>query len=174
MKYNNKFRVFILAVISIVLISCGTTLPAADKAKKAQLIESKIKKLDFKFLADFAYPISYPSFSLSPHYKVTVSPDTVISYLPYFGQAYRIPIDTSEGGIKFESTNFESDVRRGKKDGLWYVTICIRSSHRPITMFFHIWDNGKAQLNVSDQDRQPISFSGTIEVEDTEKHKKPK
>ena len=92
MKHNNKFRVFILIAISILLISCGTTQTAAEKIKQIEkegIIDKQIENLEFKFLADFVYPISYPSFSLSPYYNVIVSPDTIQSHLPYFGRAYR-------------------------------------------------------------------------------------
>lgn len=114
-------------------------------------------------MADYAYPQSFQPIYLSPRYDVTVTPDTVTAYLPYFGRAYRAPMISSEGGIKFESTNFESEVEKGKKDGEWLVTIRTKDTSNATVLNFHLWNNGTAQLDVSDQNRQSISFKGTIE-----------
>lgn len=178
MKHNNRLTVFILAAISILLVSCGTTQSVTEKAEKEQLVEKQIENLDFKFTATFAYPQSYPSISLSPYYDVMVSPDTVKAYLPYFGRAYRAPISQTDGGIKFESTDFESEVKKGKKNGLWHIIIRTHDTSHAYTLTFNIWNNGNARLNVNDQDRQTISFDGVVEerkeVKALDKQKKPK
>ena len=166
MIHNNRFRLFILATLSILLLSCGTTKSALEKAEKAQLYDNKFENLDFKFMADYAYPQSFQSVYLSPLYDVTVTPATVTAYLPYYGRAYRAPMNSSEGGIKFESTDFESEVEKGREDGEWIVTIRTNDTSRPFTLYFHLWNNGTARLDVNDQDRQSISFKGTIEDKD--------
>jgi hypothetical protein len=169
MIHNNRFRLFILATLSILLLSCGTTKSALEKAEKAQLYDNKFENLDFKFMADYAYPQSFQSVYLSPLYDVTVTPDTVTAYLPYYGRAYRAPMNSSEGGIKFESTDFDSAVEKGRKDGEWLVTIRTNDTSRPFTLYFYLWNNGSARLDVNDQDRQSISFKGTIETKDIKK-----
>lgn len=170
MKYNNKFTVFALIVLTILLrslTSCGASQSAVEKAEKAELINEQIKNLDFKFVANHAYPQGYPSIPLTSVYDITVSPDTIKTYLPYFGRAYRAPMNSSEGGIKFESTNFESEVLMGKLYGEWHVTIKTKDTSRPFTLNFHLWSNGTARLDVKDQDRQSISFQGFIEERKT-------
>lgn len=166
MKYNNKFIILSLIALSILLgslTSCRTSQTAVEKAKKAKLIDEQIENLDFKFIANHAYPIGYPSMPLTSVYDVTVSADTVKAYLPYFGRAYRAPMNSSEGGIKFKSTDFESEVLTGKKHGEWHVTIKTKDTTRPFTLYFHLWNNGTARLDVKDPDRQSISFQGLIE-----------
>lgn len=163
MRHNNRFILFIITTLSILLLSCGTTKSALEKAEKAQLLDEKFENLDFKFMADYAYPQSFQPVYLSTHYDVTVSPDTVTAYLPYYGRAYRAPMNSSEGGIKFESTDFESEVEKGRKDGEWLVTIRTLDTSRPFTLYFHLWNNGTGRLDVNDQDRQSISFKGTID-----------
>ena len=166
MKYNNKFIILTLIALSILLgslTSCRTSQSAVEKAKKAKLIDEQIENLDFKFIANHAYPIGYPSIPLTSVYDVTVSSDTIKAYLPYFGRAYRAPMNSSEGGIKFESTDFESEVLTGKMYGEWHVTIKTKDTTRPFTLYFHLWNNGTASLDVSEPDRQSISFQGLIE-----------
>lgn len=165
MKYNKIFTIFTLvAALSILFISCGTSQSAVKKAEKAKLLDEQIENLDFKFTAEHAYPQGYQSIHLTSSYDVTLTPNSVKAYLPYFGRAYRAPMSSSEGGIKFESTDFESKVQIGKRPGEWHVTIKTKDTSRPFTLYFHLWNNGTGQLNVTDQDRQSISFKGSIEI----------
>ncbi len=164
MKHNNKLTILtIIITLSAFLISCGTTQTAIEKADKARLIDEQVLNLDFKFVANYAYPQNYQSIYLSSVYDVIVTRDTIKSYLPYYGRAYKAPLNLSEGGIKFESTDFEYETKKGEKDGEWFVTIKTKDTSRPIILYFNLWSNGKAQLNVNDHDRQAISFKGFIE-----------
>lgn len=163
MKLTNRFKLFIFATLSILLLSCGTTKSGLEKAEKALLMDEKFENLNFKFMAEYAYPQSFQPIYLSTRYDVKVTPDTVIAYLPYYGRAYRAPMDSSEGGIKFESTDFNSKVEKGRKDGEWVVTIRTLDTSRPFTLHFQLWNSGTARLDVTDQDRQSISFRGSIE-----------
>lgn len=174
MKQFRIFTVFILAALVASLISCATRPTAVEKAEKAQLLDEHIENRDFKFIANYAYPLSYQPVYLMSQYNVTVSADTVKAYLPYYGRAYKAPMGSSDGGIKFESTDFESKVEKGKNDGEWIVTIRTQDTPRPTTLYFTLWNNGTARLNVNDQDRQSISFHGTIEERIVEAQKKPK
>ncbi len=164
MKHSIRLTIITLIALSTFLISCGTTQSAIEKDEKARLLDNQIANLDFKFVAKYAYPQHYQAIYLSSVYDVTVSPDTVKSYLPYYGRAYRAPMNSSEGGIKFESIDFESETKKGKKDGEWLVTIKTKDTPPPFTLHFHLWSNGTAQLNVNDPDRQSITFQGFLEV----------
>ena len=169
MKHNKRVAISIFTFLSLFLLSCGTTQSTVEKAQKAQLIDEQIQKLDFKFIANYANPQSAQSIYLSPNYDVKVTPDTVKAYLPYYGRAYRAPMNSSDGGIKFESTDFESLVEKGRRDGEWRVTIHTKDTSRPFTLYFSLWNNGSGSLQVQDQDRQSISFQGTIEEQTIEK-----
>ena len=162
MKLNNKLITLIIITLSALLYNCGTSKSATEKADAAKLLDNHIENADFKFIAKHAYPQGYQSIHLTSLYSVKVTPDTVKAYLPYFGRAYRAPMNSNEGGIKFESTNFESKVLMGKRPGEWHVTINTKDTPSPITLNFHLWNNGTGHLNVTNQDRQSISFQGDI------------
>ena len=164
MKYKQRLTTFIVASLSfLLLLSCGATQSAADKAQNAEALGSKIANMDFKFSATYAYPQNFRSVYLSPYYDVTVSSDTVKCYLPYYGRAYTAPMNPSEGGIKFTSTSFDYDIKNGKKAGNWMVTIRTKDTTRPFTLVFNLWSNGTGRLSVDDPDRQTISFQGNVE-----------
>jgi len=164
---RRRFKLMITAIILFAgfLASCGSAQNAAQKRPAATKIRQQIQDFDFTFNATYAYPMGYKSIYLSPYYTVKVSQDTVKAYLPYYGRAYVAPMDPSRGGINFTSTKFDYRVKEGKKDGNWRVEIKTKDTDREILLNFDIWDNGSAKLDVTDPNRQPISFQGNISKE---------
>lgn len=148
---------------ALLLAACGTTQTAAEKEAKAAQIRRSVEAFDFTFNATYAHPTGYRSVYLSPYYDVKVSPDTVQAYLPYYGRAYRAPMNASEGGYRFTSTDFDYSVQAGRRSGNWLVSIKINDAGRDVVFNFDVWENGSARLNVSDTDRQPIAFQGNVE-----------
>jgi hypothetical protein len=146
----------------IVLQACGTTQSAAEKEMLAAALRDGVMNSSFTFEATYAYPTGYRSRYLSPYYDVKVSPDTIRSYLPYYGRAYRAPMDPREGGFIFTSTDFQYRFVPGKRKGNWIVEIAIFDLDRPVSFSFDIWEKGSARLTVNDVNRQPISFQGEV------------
>lgn len=166
MKTKLHFTQLLLAsLLFSVMISCGSSQTAAQKQEVSEQVKEKVDNLKFTFKANYTYPSTFRSIYLSPYYDVKVSPDTVVAYLPYYGKAYTAPMNPSEGGIKFTSTSFEYNVREGKKKGNWLVDIKVKDKGDDVSLYFDIWDNGTARLNVSDSRRQSISFSGEIDMD---------
>lgn len=161
---QSALNLLIVLSVAIGLTMCGTAQTAAEKEAVAYEVNQRVNDFDFTFKATYAYPTGFRSIYLSPYYDVKVNPDTVRAYLPYYGRAYVAPMDPSKGGIKFTSTDFDYKVEPGRKKGNWQVSIRTRDTEREIFFFFDIWENGTARLNVTDTNRQPISFQGDIET----------
>ena len=166
MKKTNYLLLLLSATCLMLNVSCASTQASAEKQAQALEIRKKVENGDFTFKATYAYPTGFRSMYLSPYYDVKVKPDTVVAYLPYYGRAYSAPMDPTEGGIKFTSTDFDYNVKPGKKNGNWLVDIRFNDTKREILFFFDIWENGTTRLNVTDTNRQSISFNGNIEVND--------
>lgn len=150
-------------LLSLLLFnSCGSTMSVAEKEKLATDVRAAVETGNFLFKATYAYPTGHRSIYLSPNFDVRVSSDKVGSYLPFFGRAYRAPMSPSEAGYRFTSTDFEYSFSQGSKSGQWDVVIKINDLNRPVTYRFDIWENGTARLNITDSDRQAISFQGEL------------
>lgn len=149
---------------ALLLQACGTTRSAAEKEQIAADIRHAVERCDFIFEATYAYPTGYRSVYLSPYYNVKVSPDTVKAYLPYYGRAYRAPMDPREGGFNFTSTDFDYKLIPVNRKGNWQTEVTILDLDRPVTFRFDIWENGTARLDVNDMNRKAISFQGNIEI----------
>jgi hypothetical protein len=87
--------------------------------------------------------------------------DSLVVYLPYIGRLYSgAEALNTRGPLDFISTDME--VTKEKKNDGWAVTIKPKD-HNPVQlMYFNLYENGTAQLNVTFTNRSPISFNGSI------------
>jgi hypothetical protein len=157
---------FFAAISLIGFTACGAQKTAAEKEAQAAAIRNAIEAFEFRFDATRALPTSFRTVNLTPAFNVRVSPDTVQVYLPFYGRAFRAPINPSEGPYDFTSTDFDYTVSSGRRAGNRLVQIVFNDLNRSVIFNFDIWENGSASLNIRDIDRQSISFQGNIEVKD--------
>lgn len=136
---------------------------------KQVAVEKMITARNFVFKAQTVLPAS-PTINrqLTSDYDVKVSPDTVISFLPYFGRAFTAPMDPTKGGIQFTSTKFEY-TQTARKRGGWDIAIKPQDTQDARLLSFSISENGYASLQVISNNRQPITFSGYITEKKTKK-----
>ncbi len=124
-------------------------------------IKNMVDSSHFVFIANRVTPLRGTTRFLNSYYDVVVKKDSLTCYLPFFGRAYQAPLDPSEGGIQFTSTNFTYRVT-AKSNKEWEVTIKPNDYDRVDQLYFNIFDNGTASLNVVSTQRDAISFSGHI------------
>jgi hypothetical protein len=131
---------------------------------KKQVIERCISSHNYVFKAQSVLPTGgMPVRQLTSDYDLKVSPDSVISYLPYFGKSYSPPMSTDDAGIMFTSTGFDYTAKEGKKR-TWEVEIKFKDQRITQKFNFTIYDNGTAYLQVTGNSRDPISFRGSIKL----------
>ncbi len=158
-----KFTILPFVIgISLFYSSCFSTKSVQERQALAEKIHSLVENKNFNFQASYAHPMGFPSIYLSPYYNVRITPDSLQVYLPYYGRAYTAPMDPSESGIKFVSTDFEYVVSVDKHPNGQQVTIKPRDVRPETTLLFQIWSNGSASLQINDTNRQAISFQGTL------------
>jgi Domain of unknown function (DUF4251) len=157
LKKSLPVILFFIALIS------DPSLVAAQKssASKAAVIKNLTDTQRYVFHAETASPMSGLLRILTSDYTVSVSKDTVVSDLPYFGRAYSAPLNPSEGGIRFTSVKFSNLVIPRKKSG-WDVIIKPKDAPDVQQLYMTIFENGKASLQVTSVNRQLISFNGYV------------
>ena len=143
------------------LASLVNTLTAQSTKPSEILTQRLVDSQQYIFHAQTVSPMTGRQRFLTTDYTIKVSKDTIMTDLPYFGRAYSAPINPSDGGIRFTSTSFGYKVTPRKKGG-WDVTIQPKDARDVQQMILTIFDNGKADLRVNSNNRQPISFNGYI------------
>ena len=145
---------------SFLLITLAATAMGQDK--DASVIQQAVETKNFIFKAESVSPQRGRMRQLTPEYDVVLRPDTIVSFLPYFGRAFTAPINPSEGGIKFTSTRFDYVVSQ-KKKGLWEITIRPKDVTDVRELYLTVFDNGRASLMVNSNNRETISFNGFVQ-----------
>jgi hypothetical protein len=132
-------------------------------AQDSSSIKTALETKHFLFKAQTALPTSGKLRQLTGEdYQVRVSGDSTVSYLPYFGRAYSASMG-SEGGIKFTSTQFDYEVKARRKGG-WDVTLRPKDVSDVREFFMTVSESGNASLRATTNNRQPISYNGTVEA----------
>ena len=119
-----------------------------------------VESQNFVFTAEVANPARGGTRQLSAGYDLTVTKSNIVAYLPFFGRAQTLPVDAAGGGIRFTSTNFDYKVVAKRKS--WQITIVIKDVPNVQQLFFTVYNNGKASLDVLNIHRDDISFRGYI------------
>ena len=136
------------------------------KRQRQQEQSEKIQRLveanDYTFVAQRAVPMGGNSIHLSSNYDLKVGNDAIAAYLPFYGRAYSAPMNNTEGGIRFESMDFDYKIEPAKKDG-WDAHITARDGIKRYDMILRITSSGSAFLTVIENTRQNITFNGYIE-----------
>ena len=149
---------FFLAA-TIVLLSMGAIAQSADEKVAAvkELVESK----NFIFQAQTALPMRGSVRQLTSEYDLKVTPSAIVSDLPYFGRAFVAPMNPTQSPLLFTSRKFDY-FTTPRKDGGWNIVIK-PADHREVqSMTLSISTAGYTTLQVTNLNRDPISFNGDI------------
>ncbi len=156
MKYVQLYLIFLLFLIA----QCS---PASQSSGSDVALKQLILSKNYTFLAQFAQPVGGRQLPLNTSdYTLTIKNDSLVSYLPYFGQAYVAPINPADGGIQFTSTDFDYVATSTKKGG-YTITIRPRAEAKASQLMLTITGSGYASLQVFSPNRQAISFRGVIQ-----------
>ncbi|HJW18196.1 MAG TPA: DUF4251 domain-containing protein [Flavisolibacter sp.] len=136
--------------------------PSFAQEPKEATLEKAIQSRHFIFKAQSAYPMRGGMRQLTSEYDLKVNGDTLTAYLPYFGRAYVAPIDPTRGGIQF--TDVQSDYTLKAKKKSSEITIVPKNAPEARQLFLTISANGNATLQVTSNNRDPISFHGYVEA----------
>jgi hypothetical protein len=164
-KYLNVLKIaqfiFVVAAASM-HIAYAQESSANKKAAKLEAVQTMVDSKNYVFEVQSVTPTSGRTRQLTPYYSLKISGDTLVSQLPYFGRAYVAPIDPTQGGFNFTTTSFIYTVNNRKKGG-WDVDIKPNDSNIDVReMALTIFENGSANLIITSNNRQPISYYGYI------------
>ena len=147
--------------LATALPHCLVAQTAIKSDAKKIAIQNMVDSQRFVFDAQSVSPMRGGYRNLSSIYDVSISKDSLVSYLPFFGRADNIAYNSTTPALDFTSTRFSYIVSPYKKDG-W--TIVIKPADRTdINQYlFTVFNNGSASLTVDSNSRDAISFNGYI------------
>ncbi|HVI46453.1 MAG TPA: DUF4251 domain-containing protein [Chitinophaga sp.] len=152
-------------ILSIVVMTVTGAYAQETKAQKKAEAAAKIKSLiearKYVFVAQSALPMSGRVRQITPDYHLTVTADSIVSYLPYFGRAFTAVYGATKSPLDFKTKSFDYTNTPRKKGG-WEIAIKPKDQDVQ-SMNLTVFDDGYGSLQVTSNSRQPISFNGYIQ-----------
>lgn len=165
MKQQNNIRLIYILFASLFVFLFLSVCSPGNKAGSGSTPEEIVQAINndnWIFTAYSSNPQNGRARAgLSGINEVKYTKDSLIAYLPYFGRLYSgAEAMNSRGPLDFASTDL--DVTKEKKNDAWLVTVKPKG-HNPVqSMYFTLFENGTAQLNVTLTNRSPISYTGAV------------
>ena len=102
---------------------------------------------------------------VTPDFYLELRGDTLHSYLPYLGQARVSSTISPSIGLNFEEPvlSYKTSIPKSKK--YTQIDIDVRTREDKYHYVIELYDTGKAFIRVRSQNRDPISFDGTLSTE---------
>jgi hypothetical protein len=136
-------------------------IKARQRLEMAQLIQSG----HFRFVARSAHSNLGNFDNLSSNYDMTFDSLKVKAYLPYYGRAYSAPYGGS-GGVKFDLTAKKIKNVYNERKKMFLISTALKDNDESYEIFLNAGLDGYADLKINFQNRQWISYNGTIEKEE--------
>lgn len=158
-----KFLLMMTVLVAVLLQACGTTDGLTNAERQAAITRQVQEGLDtrhYTIAVDWMKPLGGMARHVTSNYELKVNGDEVDSYLPYVGEAYRLPYGGGKG------LNFKGKIENYT---ITYLTsnrshIEFRVTNDEDTYYFRIdvFNNGKSIIDIIAQERDAISFDGEM------------
>jgi hypothetical protein len=131
-----------------------------DQARKTAEVQQFVNNANYTFVLNVNDPQKRAGVALHPRYRVKVSKDSVIAFLPNAGTASAASVDTMNN-MRFTWTNFNYNT--SKTNGGWNIVIKPGSNGYPVKQLtLYITTLGHATLKLYGSNRNPRTYDGYI------------
>lgn len=162
----------VVLVIALTLLSTNAWSQNTDKrgsdarSKKVQAFEQLKEMVSDKpteFVAKRAFPMGYKSMDLfSNHNHLRISGDSAFVYMPFFGRAYSVT-PGERGGFHFEGIMQNKELKVDEKKRRITLSFSMKEGNDQYQFYLEIAGKENATLNISSNNRSPISYNGDVE-----------
>ena len=171
MKYT---FISILLTFTVFLVNAQESEKMSKKEQKMEKLAQQketVKKMiegkSFVFEARNAFSSTAGNVNINYPYNVKLTNDSIYSYLPFYGRAYRVEYGSTESPMVFDLPFQELEIIKKKKMG-YLVDVKVKKDMDIIVFSFNISDTGSATLTVNSADREVITYYGELTAEQKE------
>ena len=159
----NKVLFAALALVMLLLASCGTgnRLARAEReARIASQVEASLDARQYTIAVDWMRPLGGMPRHVNSDYELKVNGDEMDSYLPYVGEAYRLPYGGGKG-LNFKAAIYNYTLILSS-DKCYLIEFDVENEEDVFHYRINVFTNGKAIIDVWARDRDSISFQGEL------------
>jgi len=147
----------------LLLVSCGTGSGLTKAEREAQVTRQVQEGLDtrhYTIAVDWMKPLGGMPRHVTSNYELKVNGDELDCYLPYVGEAYRLPYGGGKG-LNFKAAILDYSITYPTSNR---SHIEFRVNNDEDIYFFRIdvFNNGKSIIDIIAQERDAISFDGEM------------
>ena len=158
-----KIYFAVLALMAAALMACGSANSLAKAEREAQIaqqVEAALEAGHYTIAVDWMRPLGGMSRHVNSNYELKINGDEVDSYLPYVGEAYRLPYGGGKG-LNFKGEIMNYRIAR-TTNNRFLIEFDVNYDEDVYHYRIDIFTNGKAIIDVIGQDRDAISFDGEL------------
>ena len=155
-------KAFLLLFAILMATACATQQQRAEeRQQKAQQMTEAIANRQLHIDVSDMSTLRYGSHRVTSDFFLELRGDTLVSYLPFLGQAYQ----TATYGTPSQGLNFTAPVEKlvetHHKRGMTRLEMLVSSQEDRFLYRLELYPNGQAYIQVRSQHRDPVSFNGT-------------
>lgn len=144
------------------LLGCATQQErAAQREQKRQEVAEAVAKRQLHIDITSMSTLRYGSKAVTSDFFLELRGDTLQSYLPYLGRAYQGPMHSPSIGLNFETCVRSISETRPKSNRSRFE-IGVKTEEDSYQYVVEVYDTGQANIRVSSQHRDPISYDGEV------------
>ena len=152
-----------VALLMVLLTACNTGNRMAKAERKAEIarqVTEAVEARQFKIAVDWMKPLRGMSKHLNYGYELKLNGEELDCYLPYVGEAYRVPYGGGKG------LNFKAPVYKyswAQTSGNCYLIEFDVTNDEDIYHYrIDVFSSGKAIIDIWPRDKDAISFQGEM------------
>ncbi len=151
-------------VLALLAAGCSSTQNTARSEQQAEELEKMAALLEsgnYVYTIQSINPTGGRTIQSTTPYTMKAVDGNYEASLPYFGRAYQANYG-GDGGIKFSGTPENLEITRNSKKKSVLVTFSIAGSTDKYTVTLQVGSGGYGTLIINSQNRQSISYYGTV------------
>ena len=160
----NRIALFFMTMLMLLtLTACGTGNGLTKAEREAAITRQVQEGLDtrhYTIAVDWMKPLGGMAQHVSSNYELKVNGDEVDSYLPYVGEAYRLPYGGGKGlNFKGKIENYSINYLTSNRS---HIEFTVNNGEDVYYFRIDVFNNGKSIIDIIAQDRDAISFDGEM------------
>ena len=162
----NRIYLILFATLTVLLTACGTGNGLTKAEREAQVTRQVQEGLDtrhYTIAVDWMKPLGGMARHVTSNYELKVNGDEVDSYLPYVGEAYRVPYVGGKGlNFKGKIENYTITYPTSNRS---HIEFMVNNGEDVYYFRIDVFNNGKSIIDIIAQERDAISFDGEMKFD---------
>lgn len=161
----NMKKTALFVLIVVLFVGCKSAQMTKEQREQQKVeVANRVNRGEYIIDVSKIFPVRGQVIHPAAKYDITVSNDSVYSYLPYIGRSTAIATLANDG-LKFHEPIKDYKVKMNAQGTAWEISFNTRIPNYTFYFYMTIQDNGESNIRITSYERDPISFAGQLRVE---------